>query len=164
MKKKELLIVCKVILFQAGVYFGFKILKKAKEVFLRILYKDETISSFVNKMDMYEKWIENIQNTKEMGKFLNNNDVKKIVICVWNKTTELFIKEIADFVNIKYIVDADRDLNQPFNVVDSLDRVDGDDVDLIVVMEPEAYDVFYKEFHTEFKCPIISIDELIEQL
>ena len=37
-------------------------------------------------------------------------------------------------------------------------------IDLIIVMEPESFDDYYREYHNEFSCPIVSIDELIAEL
>jgi len=163
-KMKNRDFVCKVVLFQTGVYFCFKLFRKVKDIFLRILLKSETITALAQKADMYEKWIGHIQDENKLGEYFISKNVKNVVICIWNKTAELFVNEIKSLVNIEAIVDADRDLNQPFKVENSLDRIDGKNVDLIVVMEPEAYDDYYKEFHNEFRCPIVSIDELIARL
>lgn len=164
MKKNNLKIICKVVLCQAGFYLGYKILKKMYLILLRVLQKNEILTNVVNRSDMYEKWIENIHIKKNIGECLNDKNIKNIIICIWNRTAELFVDEIKDFVNINCIVDSDRDLNQPFEIVDSLDRVENRKVDLIVVMEPESYDDYYREFHNEFDCPILSIDELIAGL
>lgn len=108
-----------------------------------------------------DRWIQNIQDGKNIGGYLTECGVKTIIIYGMNYLGKRLYKElIEEGIEIKYLIDQRKNIVfNGMNVKQLEEKMDPADV--VIVTSIYYFEEIERELKIKFTCPIISLADII---
>lgn len=163
MLKNLLVIMLGIVIFLTGVFLGK--ISDRKEMLLRLAESNKVAERYHTWVRMYDIWMINKKENKEIGAYLLQKGYRKIAIYGMSFLGIRLYYELKDSnVNVKYGLDRNETVKIVGLDIKNPDMVVGEDIDAVIVTALLTYDEIESYLKKrEFK-NIIAFDELLYDL
>lgn len=158
MKKKAILIITALVSFITGYLIDQK--KLGERVFL-LTEKD---NKNMTNIRIYDSWIQKKQENKSLSLFFERNGFMKVAVYGMSQLGERVTAELRESgISVEYAIDKNaKRISTDIAVVTPDD--DLKEVDAVVVTPVFYFDEIESELKSKIRCPIISLEDVIDNI
>lgn len=113
---------------------------------------------------MYEQWIKNKNAGICLGRYVDNKEYRRVAIYGYGACGELLYEELKGFVDYCFAIDKNAWRINANGIQVFYEQDAPKNVDVLIVTVPMEFEEIKLELEKKFECPIISLEEVINDV
>ena len=147
-----------------GIAIGAVVMNKISSSIIKA--KEIKIDKFKRYYSLLLLWLDHKQEGRRLSEYFTKKGYKRIAIYGMGEIGNRLYNELKNTeIEIKYVID--KNANAAYSPVEviELEELNGDEeLDLVVVTAPHAFEEIQKEISMKLSSPVISIEDIVYEL